>query len=389
MLLSREHLERVRASLLLLGSLLFSSFYPDFSFAVLPPETSTTGRVVKASSKGPTAAGHPTPIKVTPAPMSAIALETHVMPAGLPPNRNNLLSIVYNGYRRSSLEPCGCVSHKLGGIDREAAVLEAITSGGLPLVKLEAGGYVRDMAAESQSFRTATKYLLRALSAMEYDAFNVAATDLEIGKDFLTEALGSKADRLISANIVDPVTSAPLFSAFKIIRVKLRDGSEVRLGVTGITRSRIGIVTPGAQSKPYAVQDPVEALKKVLPELQKESDVVILLAYMNREMLANDVLARLDNAARPDIAIAGEYLGSRTDIENVQGVRIVSGGFEGRQVGHLVLDMREGKIAQQFNKLVEIEQTIPPKSEISELISDYLKELVQSTSAPTPTAATH
>lgn len=389
MFLSGELSARIRVPLLLLGSLLFFSFHTDFAFAVLSDEASTTSGVVKPAGKVPTPVGHPTPIKVTPAPMSAIALETHVMPAGLPPNRNNLVSIVYNGYRRSSLEPCGCVSHKLGGIDREAAVIDAITSGGLPLVKLEAGGYVRDMAAESQAFRTATKYLLRALSEMGYDAFNVAATDLEIGKDFLTEALGPKADRLISANIVDPVTSAPLFSAFRVIPVKLRNGSELRLGVTGITRSRIGIVTPGAQAKPYAVGDPVEALKKVLPKLQKESDVVILLAYMNREVLANDVLARLDNTARPDIAIAGEYLGSRNDIENAQGVRIVSGGFEGRQVGHLVLEMRDGKVAQQFNKLVEIEQTIPPKPEISKLISDYLKELVQSTSAGPAAAVAH
>ncbi|MCX7625390.1 MAG: hypothetical protein N2Z21_04185, partial [Candidatus Sumerlaeaceae bacterium] len=348
-------------------------FCGQIAYGIVSPDSVTSEAAARSGSKTSLAPSHATPVKVTPVPMSAPALETFVMPVGLPPNRNNLLSIVYNGYRRSSLEPCGCVSHKLGGIDREAAVLEAITSGGLPLVKLEAGGYVRDMAAESQAFKTATKHLLRALSALGYDVFNVSATDLEIGKDFLIDALGARADRLVSANLVDPVTSEPLFKTYQIIPVTLRNDTNLRLGVTGITRGRIGIPTPGAAPKSYAVQDPVEALRKVIPELQKKCDVVILLAYMNREALANDVLSRLETAVRPDIAIAGEYLGNRNDVENVSGVMVVSGGFEGRQVGHLVLEIRDGKIAQQFNKLVEIEQTIPPKAEITQIVTDYLK----------------
>lgn len=329
----------------------------------------------------------PTPIKVTPAPMNAKALETHVMPAGLPPNRNSLVSIVYNGYRRSSLEPCGCVSHKLGGIDREAAVIDAISSGGLPILKVEAGGYVRDRAEQSQNFRVATKHLLQALAAMDYDAFNVSVMDMEIGKDFLTKALGPKADRLISANVVDLATSAPMFATYRIVPVTLRDGTQLRFGITGITRARLGLVVPGSPAPSYGVVDPVEALKKVLPELEKKFDIVILLAYMNREALANDVLSKLDPQAKLDIAIAGEYMGNRNDVENVRGVRVVSGGFEGRQVGHLVLEIRDGKINQQFNKLVEIEQTIPPKPDISRFISDYLTELVKGGASESPASS--
>lgn len=324
-----------------------------------------------------------TPIKVTPTPMTAAALEKHVMPAGLPPNRNNLLSIVYNGYRRSSLEPCGCVSHKLGGIDREASMIESITSAGLPMIKLEAGGYVRDLAGQSAAFRTATKYLLGALAALDYDVFNVGATDIEIGREFLENSLGDKKDRLISANIVDPVTSAPLFSPYRILEVKLRSGEIIKIGVTGITRSRVTIGFPESVPKSYTVSDPVAALRKVMPELEKKCDIIILLAYMNREALVSDVLAKLGEDAKLDIAIAGEFSGVRNDIENANGIRLVTAGFEGRQTGHMVLEMRDGKISQAFLKLVEIEQSIPPRPDISRFISNYLMELVKSNSSTT------
>ncbi len=323
------------------------------------------------------------PVKVTPTPMSNQLLDTHIMPAGVPPDRRALFSIIYNGYRRSSLEPCGCVSHKLGGIDREAKVLERLTTTGMPLVKLEAGGYVRDMAEQSDSYRIASQYLLKALAKLDYDVFNVGAPDIHAGKEFLEQALGPKADRLISANVVDPATSTPLFLPYRIVPVTLRTGETVRVGVVGITRPRF-VVAENEPAPRYAVAEPVASLKKVLPELQKKSDIVILLAYMNRDLLTREVLERLGSDAGVDIAIAGEFMGARHDIQNVQGIRVVSGGFEGRQVGHVVLEWRDGKLTREFNKLVEIEQTIPQVPEISELISDYLKELVRVSQAPAP-----
>jgi 2',3'-cyclic-nucleotide 2'-phosphodiesterase (5'-nucleotidase family) len=353
----------------------------SLSFAIVQPGASNVSRGTRVTS-GAITQPRVTPIQVTPAPMSDQLLDSHIFPANMPPNRASILSIIYNGYRRSSLEPCGCVSHKLGGIDREAKVIERLTSNSIPLVKLEAGGYIRDMAAHSDGLRAASKYLLKALAALDYGVFNVAATDAEMGRSFLEECLGNKADRLISANLVDPVTSKPLFATKRVIPVRLQNGQTVRVGVTGITRSRVAITPGGTQpvsSSWYAVADPVASLSHVLDELEKESDVVVLLAYMNREALANDVLNRLGENPKVDVAIAGEYLGTRNDIQNVAGVRVVSGGFEGRQVGHLVLEWRDGKIAQAFNKLVEIEQSIPPVPEITKYIEGYLQELKSAT----------
>ncbi len=130
-----------------------------------------------------------------------------------------MLSVVYNGHRRSSLEPCGCVSHKLGGINREAQVVERLKELSLPVVKLEAGGYIRDNALASENFRVASKHLLKALAALDYDVLNVGAPDALAGKSFLAENLESYADRLVSGIIVDPTSSAPPFSKYRIIEV--------------------------------------------------------------------------------------------------------------------------------------------------------------------------
>ncbi len=342
--------------------------------AVTAPSKSAKNVQGSASTPVSHAAATTGPVKVTPVPMSLQELDTHIMPAGAPPDRRSVLSVVYNGYRRSSLEPCGCVSHKLGGIDREAQVVERLKALSLPVVKLEAGGYIRDNALASENFRVASKHLLKALAALDYDVLNVGAPDALAGKAFLAENLGKHADRLVSANIVDPTSSAPLFSKYRIIEVKLGDGTQVRIGVTGVTRQRIGV---SPQAPTFQVLDPLPAIKEVVKELQGNCDFIILLAYMNRETL-RQTLEQLGPDPGIDVAIAGEFLGVFHQIDNVNGVRMVSGGFEGRHVGHLLLQMQNGKIAQALNKLVDIEQTIPPHPDYSHFITDYLKELTDS-----------
>lgn len=312
--------------------------------------------------------------KPTPVPFTAATLDTHIMPKSAPPDRRSILSIVYNGYRRSSLEPCGCVSHKLGGIDKEARVLQRIHELSIPVLKVDAGGYVRDMAAGNAA--AGGKYILGALAAMDFDVINIGFTDAAMGSKYLKEALGDHADRLVSANIVD-ATSAPLFANYRIVPLKLMNGETVKVGVTGVTRPRVSIARQDSNILPQTdciMTDPATALKAVLPELKSKSDIVVLLAYENRDV-AKNLLSTLDPDNGIDVVVAGEFIQATNQIDAVQGARLVSGGFEGRQVGHLVLDWKQGKIANAVNQLVEIVQNIEPVPRISEYITRYLADI--------------
>src|SRR5207248_5571862 len=86
-----------------------------------------------------------------------------------------------------------------------------------------------------------------------------------------------------------------------------------------------------------------------------------------------------------DVAVAGEFL--RTDeMKLINGTRLVSGGFEGKQVGHLMLDIRDGKIASARNSVIEVLQSIPPVAGITKFIDEYKEATKSLPGAETPSS---
>ena len=344
----------------------------------------------------------PTP-RPSPTPLSAEALEAHFLPRELPTDTPSVLALVYSGNRRSQIGPCGCVSKQLGGIDKEGRLGELLKEKNVPTVKVDAGGYLKDVFTEFEVART--KAILRAWGLMGFNAVNVAYTDLGFGVKTLKETAEAANVPLVSANIVD-ANGDPVFDPYRVQTVKLRNGEEVRVGFIGVTRPRYSAgmaprwtPTPASSQAPATtptaslngehdrsmgsdagaqtgsadaanVGDPVEALRKYLPELKEKSDLIILLSYGRRDNVRVQ-LQNLGELARAiDIAVAGEYNATQTGVQMEGTTRMVSGGYEGRQVGLLLLDMAAGKISRDAHKWIEIEQSIPSVPELKEIVDE-------------------
>src|SRR5262245_19767821 len=54
------------------------------------------------------------------------------------------VTVLYSGSRGGKLEPCGCRSLNLGGIDREAEMERAIRAINQAIVQVDAGGFFRE-----------------------------------------------------------------------------------------------------------------------------------------------------------------------------------------------------------------------------------------------------
>lgn len=321
------------------------------------------------------------------------------------------------------IEPCGCVSHQLGGIDKEARLVEWLKEHELPTLKADAGGFMKDVPNDQAIL--ASRFVLRALALMKYDAINVGYPDLSAGLKFLRDERTSLSLPLISANVLD-ATSSPIFMPYKIVPVHLTTGTEVRIGFIGVTRPRVQnapvtmamdtswrsevAVLPitlesgadnyveegrskggdrggpsetrsaGETSDAYSITEPYEALQKYLPELRKSCDVVVLLSYATREVTSN-LVKKLGNDSGIAIAIAGEWMQAAGNVTDVNGVRLVSAGFEGRQVGHMMVEISEKKVASVSNVLVEVVQSIPTVPAMTEIIAEYKKALAASSPA--------
>ena len=101
--------------------------------------------------------------------------------------------VFLTGNELSSLQPCGCASGQLGGLDRRAAVLDAVPPGKRVIVNT--GNLV-----ENDSDQDLIKFsiIVQAFSMLDYDVVNFTAKDIEIA-----ESLG-----ILTGNSFESISSA-------------------------------------------------------------------------------------------------------------------------------------------------------------------------------------
>jgi hypothetical protein len=328
------------------------------------------------------------PPRATVVPMTEAQVDDHILPRNILSQTSDVIAISYNGFRRSQLDPCGCVSHQLGGLDKEARVVKRLQELNVPLVITDAGGYVRDNPTDSDMSRS--KILLEALHALGANVVNVGYSDLSGGADKLKSAAEAAKVELISANVNDGSGNL-MFKPFSVQTVKAKEG-DVKVAFVGVTRPRIPVVrkkstsatqdmttpTPApAQPGSYTVTDMIDALQKYVPEARKQADLVVALVYDRRDK-TSEMLKELGEA-KPDIAISGEYLQPQANVLDINGTKLVSAGYEGRQTGLLVVSVKDKKVAAASNQFIEIVQSLPDVADITK----YVTEAKSLTLAPT------
>jgi len=108
-------------------------------------------------------------------------------------------------------------------------------------------------------------------------ASTIAIRDLYMGVDYLLERFGQGGLPLVSANAYDGETGDYLVERYLVVE---RAGK--RFGITGVTVPDKKIPTDKTVAAPNVrLDDPAESLRKVLPELRRKCDFVIVLAQMS------------------------------------------------------------------------------------------------------------
>lgn len=330
----------------------------------------------------PAVAFPPTPTPAPKAePMSESQLDEFLIPSQYLERTSDVLCIVYNGFRRSQIDPCGCVTHQLGGLDKEARLVKRIEEKKVPALQVDAGGFMRDMPDEKLIEQSKT--LLSGLGKIGYDAVNVGFTDLAASPDALKKIADEAGLTLVSANITAE-NGEPAFDPYLIKEVTLTDGKNLKVGIVGVTRPRVEMsaqkldaptsVTAGAGAGAVALQisDPLTALNKYLPEVSSKSDFVVVLDY-DRRSNADKVIQGLADITAVDVLVMGENAQLQGSVQNFEGVQVVSGGYEGRQVGTLYVELKDNKVVSTWNRHIEVLQTIPPVSEVTSLMEESRK----------------
>lgn len=179
------------------------------------------------------------------------------------------------------------------------------------------------------------KIIARAYRLMGVTAVNVGCLDLLQGLDFLRQE-SAQGLPLLSANLLDPSTKAPIFPPYSIKEVE-----GVRIAFMGVLPQESGpeirpAIRAANQGK-ILIGDPVEATKAAVQKIQGKADLIILLSDLG--LHKDQLLAK----AVPGIHfILGGHEGRFTRKGVQTGMtHIFQSSFKGMYVGELRLVLED------------------------------------------------
>jgi len=160
------------------------------------------------------------------------------------------------------LETCGCSAHQLGGLARRATELGKLREK-QPVLAIE-GPHIMEDGGEFQLFKGET--IVQALDLMGYKALVIGIREAQQGRDGLSQLVKDARFPCVCANLALDGKAWPTATA-----VLSCAGS--RVGLTAVSQPEsVSFKLPAGVS----FCDPEEALKAILPELRRNTDMVVI-----------------------------------------------------------------------------------------------------------------
>jgi hypothetical protein len=112
-------------------------------------------------------------------------------------------------------------------------------------------------------------FLIEIMKQMGYDGLTLGGADARLGRDLLHSLATDPSVPLVSANLREADTGNRFLAPSRVVRK-----GKLRVGITAVTTLGAGAL----EDIGLEVGDPRRELEDVLPELRRESDVIVLLA---------------------------------------------------------------------------------------------------------------
>ncbi len=287
------------------------------------------------------------------------------------------LTLLYLGGVEGKIDKCGCKVKQLGGLARRAALIAKARKEHSNVVLLDAGGLFGQRSALE---REQTEFLCTETATLGYKVFGVGATDLNYGLDFLRQMEKTHGFLWVNANLRGSADGALLFPPYTIV-----DAGGVKLGITSVVGSAARFVTMSATADDFAVDSPRDALDRVLPELRKKCDVVVLLAQMSSTD-TRELLVRLGDAAGIDICVEGEDVRQYRRMNKIGNTVLLAANNEGKYLGQLDVSVDKRAHALQFGEvtMIELDEKSEEVTAVRDRVAAFLDAAAKQATTPVP-----
>jgi hypothetical protein len=288
-------------------------------------------------------------------------------------------ALLITGKIEGYLEPCGCagIERMKGGMGRRFMLFKQLREKGWPVVGMDVGGLAHGFGRQAEiKFHT----LVEGMRAMNYEAITLGETDLKLPAGELV------AETAASQNQQSPFISANVglfgFDSGMIAKSRIIEAGGKKIGVTAVFGKSY---QKEIQNAEIEFSDPDKAIQQVLPELQKNSNALVLLAHATME----ESIALAKNFPQFNVVVTSggnpippeeprKIEGSKTLLIEVgtKGMSaIVLGFYAGKEKSiryqRVVLDSRQSFIDPKKQGIVSND----PPSEIKNLMAAFQDQL--------------
>ena len=214
------------------------------------------------------------------------------------------------------------------------------------------------------------RIIVDAMNAMEYDAMTVGSMDLLKGIDVLLQRAKEARFAVLSCNLVQAESEEPILLPYTILE---RDG--MRYGILGV--SEVDLFRSPSLADEAKVLDPLISVRKYLPEVRSQSDVVIVLSHLGVD--EDEALAQAVPGI--DIIVGGKSRKLMSTPLVVGDTIIVQMGYDGEWLGKLEIDFdQQWRVLNPKEEIITLDPEVADDAELKALVAEYEERYP----APTP-----
>lgn len=274
----------------------------------------------------------------------------------------DVLPLFFTSQTHGRLTHCGCFSGQFGGVARLGGALDALTVGARPL-----GLDVGDALEGAEDYHLMKhRRVLQAYSKMGYVALNVGSREAALSADGLRALAESSPVPLISANVRAGAADRPLLPGHVVVRHGGR-----RVGIVGVVDPATLDGDPG---EGVVIERMETALARLLPEIRREADVLILLAYTDEHTLAQ-LAARFYEFA---VVLGGDVSQPAQELQKSNQSYVYYTGNESKSFGMLKLKFQpDGSVTAGHSQMVLLHDQYPEAPDILALLDNYRAEVAR------------
>lgn len=220
-----------------------------------------------------------------------------------------------------------------------------------------------DWAGVQEHEASKTGFIMDMMQLMGYDAVTVGEREFTYGyKNFLDLAKKRKLT-IVSANIHDKKTGKLLWKPY-VVTKKLGE----KVAIAGLISRTVPL---GPAQDSTIVDDPLVVAQKLIPEMRKKADVVVLLAHMGR-VDAEDLASQVKGI---DVLVVSHHPGLVLTSRKINQTISVASGEQGQNIGETLIDV-EGKTATpREGKVVILTPEVGERADLAKMQKDFEDEL--------------